>query len=44
MNRKWAQEVALKCVQAIYQDDQEALWQVLNPILDVKVAFPFLMK
>ena len=42
MNRKWARDVATKCIKSISQDDKQAFWQVLNPVLDSKVPFPLL--
>jgi 3-methyladenine DNA glycosylase AlkD len=42
LNHKWARDVAAKCINAIGQDDKQAFWQVLNPVLDAKVSFPLL--
>jgi 3-methyladenine DNA glycosylase AlkD len=42
LNRKWARNIAERCVEAINQKDHEAFWTVLNPVLDAKVPFPLL--
>lgn len=42
MNRKWARNVAERCVESINREDQEGFWSVLNPVLDAKVPFPLL--
>ncbi len=42
MNRQQAREAAKKCVESINRNDMKALWEVLDPILDVKVPFPLL--
>ncbi len=42
MNRQQAREAAKECVESINRNDMEALWEVLNPILDSKVPFPLL--
>jgi len=42
LNRQQAGEAAKECVESINRNDMEALWEVLNPILDAKVPFPLL--
>jgi len=42
LNLQQAREAAKECIENINRDDMEALWKVLNPILDAKVPFPLL--
>ena len=42
MNIKWARSTAEKLVEAVESDNKELFWDVLNPVLDSKVPFPYL--
>jgi hypothetical protein len=42
LNRKWADSITERCVEAINREDQKEFWNVLNPVLDAKAPFPLL--
>jgi 3-methyladenine DNA glycosylase AlkD len=42
LNIKWARNVGEKLVEAVESGNKEQFWDVLNPVLDSKVPFPYL--
>ena len=42
MNRKWARNIAERCIEAINRHDKKGFWDALKPVLDAKVPFPLL--